>query len=237
MIMKKSQTKIIQSSQYFAIRKRNKAIKIFIVAVLVAIIPFGFDKVMELIQPLLSESLREKLNFEILKNLSIFLIFISIDLIIYGIFLWIGYYRLIRSNKGKIEIISEIDLLTQKGWKIEYTIEIPGLGYVDMFCLSPKGNAYIIQLKSHRGEVYRNDNNIYWKFENKTYRFKRDILGLAMKKALYLKKLKNLNRVTPIIAFSGVNLNIEKEKVRGVYVIEKSEIKEFLSSLNSNHEE
>ena len=233
--MKTNQQKIIQSSQYYALRRRNKAIKIFIAAVLVPIIPFGIEKSIQLIQQLLSDSSSQNYQFQLPKNLLILFLFISLDLIIYGIFLWVRYYRLIQSNKGKIEVVNDLDLLKKQGWKIQYGIPISGLGYIDIFCFSPKRDAYAIQIKSHRGEVRRNGNNIYWKFENKTYQFKTDILGLTMKKTLHLKKLKNLNSVTPILAFSGVDLNLEPDKIRGVYVIEKSQIKEFLSKLNSNH--
>ena len=52
-----------------------------------------------------------------------------------------------------------------------------------------------------------------------------------MKQALQVKKQKNLNFVTPIIAFSNAKVSVSLEQLQNVYVVEKARLIQLLKSL------
>ena len=64
-----------------------------------------------------------------------------------------------------------------------------------------------------------------------TYPFKKNFFDQAMKQALQVKKQKDLNFVTPIVAFSNARVLVPTGKSNKVYVVEKSRLVLLLKSL------
>jgi Nuclease-related domain len=121
--------------------------------------------------------------------------------------------------------------LQTQGWLIEHNIPLHSGGDVDVFLLSPQGKAYIIDVKSHRGEVRANKERLYRQYGKLKYEFEKDFLRQAKYQAVSIKELKKLNFVTAIVAFSRANIQINRNPIAGVYVLAVQELWQFLHSL------
>jgi hypothetical protein len=125
--------------------------------------------------------------------------------------------------------------LEQAGWKIQHNLSIPRLGDVDVFLSSPKDNHFVIDVKSHSGEVFFEDGVLKKRFGNAVYSFEKDFLAKVMEQALTIKTMKGLRFVTPILCFTEARLDIGtvNNKARGVYVMKKEALVKKLVWLDS----
>jgi hypothetical protein len=161
-----------------------------------------------------------------------FFIFVALGLIINGIYLWKRANHADQGAKGEEDIAQLMTQLKQEKWQIEYGMRLGnGLGDADIICISPRGKAYVIDVKSHRGEVTTDGTQLYKQIGKSTYPFEKNFLQQAMKQALQVKKQKNLNFVTPIVAFSNAQVSLPAEKLQNVYVVEKEKLIPLLKSL------
>ena len=134
--------------------------------------------------------------------------------------------------KGEEDTAEEIFQLEQEGWQIEYGMRLSNkLGDVDIVCVSPQNKAYVIDVKSHRGEVTTDGKQLYRRMGKTTYPFEKNFLNQAMKQALQVKEQKGLGFVTPIVAFSNAKVLVPPGKLQKVYVVEKSRLVSLLKSL------
>jgi hypothetical protein len=101
--------------------------------------------------------------------------------------------------------------------------------------VSPGGKAYVIDVKSHRGEVWTDGKQLHRRMGSATYPFEKDFLDRAMKQAFQVKKKKGVSFVTPIVAFSEAKVSVPAGKLRGVYVVERARLLRLLQSLDSRH--
>jgi Nuclease-related domain len=149
-----------------------------------------------------------------------------------GIFLWKRADNADQGAKGEEETAQELFKLEQESWKIEYGIRLGNrLGDADIVCISPQNKCYVIDVKSHKGEITTDGEQLYRRIGETTYPFEKDFLSQSMKQAFQLKKQKELSFVTPIVAFSDAKVSVPNEKVRKVYVVEKSRLVSLLKSL------
>jgi hypothetical protein len=149
-----------------------------------------------------------------------------------GLFLWKRAQQAEQGAQGE-EAIAQILLpLTQEGWQFEYGLMLgKGLGDADIIGLSPKGKGFVIDVKSHGGEVKVEGDRLFRRYGRKTYPFEKDFLASSMKQAYQVKELKKLAFVTPIVAFSRANVNVSTDKVKGVYVVGRSQLIPLLKKL------
>jgi hypothetical protein len=63
------------------------------------------------------------------------------------------------------------------------------------------------------------------------YPFEKDFISQTMKQALQVGKQRSLKFVTPIIAFSEAKVSVPSNRLRKVYIVEKSRLVSFLKSL------
>lgn len=151
--------------------------------------------------------------------------------------LWQARSLLIRAKQadqgaaGEEEIARLLAALKTKKWQIEYGIVDRSVGDVDVFLLSPKGKAFTIDVKSHRGTVCSDGKQLYRQYGQDRKSFEKDFLKQAKRQALTIKELKQLRFVTPIVAFSNARVNVGKEPIEGVYVVGKQELLNCLRSL------
>lgn len=131
---------------------------------------------------------------------------------------------------GEEAIATILKPLETKGWTIEYGILIRSIGDIDVFLLSPQGRAFIIDVKSHWGEVRSDGRKLYRWHKHSTQPFEKDFLAQAKRQAVEVGKLKNLKFVTPMIAFSNARVEISSNPVAGVYVVSKSTLMSCLRS-------
>jgi cysteine synthase len=122
--------------------------------------------------------------------------------------------------------------LEREGWQIEYGMRLGNrLGDADIVCVSPQNNAYVIDVKSHRGEVFADGAVLSRRMGTQTYPFEKNFLAQAMQQALQVKQQKGLSFVTPIVAFSNAKVSISSGKLQKVYVVSKSQLIPLLKSL------
>jgi hypothetical protein len=131
---------------------------------------------------------------------------------------------------GEEAIATILKPLETRGWTIEYGILIRSVGDVDVFLLSPQGRAFIIDVKSHWGEVRSDGRKLYRWRKHSTQPFEKDFLTQAKRQAVEMAKLKNLRFVTPMIAFSNARVKVGSNPVAGVYVVSKSTLMPCLRS-------
>jgi hypothetical protein len=149
-------------------------------------------------------------------------IFAAIALItaINGLSMWKKANRATQGAKGEEATGKRLIELQREGWGIEYGMRLGGgLGDADIVCVSPQGKAFVIDVKSHRGQVVTDGKNLYRRTRRNKYPFEKNFLGQSMKQAFQVKQQKGLNFVTPIVAFSDARVSVPSGKVAGVYVI------------------
>ena len=156
---------------------------------------------------------------------------IALFLVIKGVDLWRSANRADQGARGEEDTAQELTELQRQGWQIEYGLQLSAGGDVDIFCVSPQGRAYIIDVKSHRGEVLSNGKDLIRRVENVNRDFEKDFLKQTMQQAYKVKEQKGLSFVTPIVVFSQATVRVNQEKIRGVYVIEKAKLASLLRKL------
>ena len=218
-----------------ALKRRIKAITSFVSAGFMALFPFLFVKIFGAFlerRSSLNSSQTPSLRLQLPIIFYVIFIFISLGLVINGIYLWKRANHADQGAKGEEDIAQLMTKLKQEGWQIEYGVWLGNrLGDADIICISPRGKAYVIDVKSHRGKVTTDGTQLYKKMGKSTYPFKKNFLQQAMKQALQVKKQKKLNFVTPIVAFSNAQVSLQAEKLQNVYVVEKEKLISLLKSL------
>jgi hypothetical protein len=223
-----------QNIRELALRRRLKAISSFIVAGFIVVLPFflikPFDRFLKQI------SAGNPTQSQLVSNFSpifyIFFVAIALGLIANGAFLWKRANHADQGAKGEEDIAQAIAQLENQDWQIEYGIQLGNrLGDLDIFCISPQGKAFVIDVKSHRGEVITDGQELYRRMGNKKYPFEKNFIQQVMKQALQIKQQKDLPFVTPIVAFSTARVSIQGDKLKNVYVVEKAKLVSLLKSL------
>jgi hypothetical protein len=159
-------------------------------------------------------------------------VFVALGLAANGMYLWKRANHADQGAKGEEDTAQEMSQLEQEGWQIEYGIRLGGgLGDADIVCISPQKKAYVIDVKSHRGEVITDGKQLLRRMGAETYPFEKNFLAQSMKQALQVKKQKSLSFVTPVLAFSDAKVSIPSGKLQKVYVVSKPRLIPLLKSL------
>jgi Nuclease-related domain len=223
-----------QNIRKLALKRRLKAVYYFIAAGGIIMIPFAVThSFADLLKPISSlNPSQPKPSFNFPPIYYILFVIISLGLITNGVFLWKRANHADQGAKGEEDAGREMLQLEQEGWQVEYGMLLGGgLGDADIVCISPQNKAYAIDIKSHRGEVTTDGNQLYKQMGRTTYPFEKDFLDRCMKQALQVKQQKNLSFVTPILAFSDAKVSVPADKLRKVYVVEKLKLVSLLKSL------
>ena len=224
-----------QNIRELALRRRVKAVGSFIAAGFIVVIPFllakTFDKFFKQISSANPAQSQITLNF--LPIFYIFFVLMSLGLIANGSFLWKRANHADQGAKGEEDIAQALSILESQGWQLEYGMRLGnGVGDLDVFCVSPNGKAFAIEVKSHRGEVITEGQELLRRMGNKKYPFEKNFIAQAMKQALKIKQQKDLPFVTPILAFSTARVSIQGDKFKNVYIVEKAKLVSLLKSLD-----
>lgn len=146
--------------------------------------------------------------------------------------------QLRNGRKSESDLNALLKLLRKelKGWQFEKRVVLPSddpkpKGDIDLVGISPDDNYFVIELKSHIGEVLWNSetNTIYRRFGSnpEPKPFNGDLLGKMHKQACLLEKHKNLSRLPErILVFWRAWVHIpENDRIkRGVLVSDKKRI-------------
>jgi hypothetical protein len=172
------------------------------------------------------------LNFKFPPIFYLLFIIIALWLIANGAFLWKRANHADQGAKGEEDIAQALSILESQGWQLEYGMRLGnGVGDLDVFCVSPNGKAFAIEVKSHRGEVITDGQELYRRMGNNKYPFEKNFISQTMKQALKIKQQKDLHFVIPILAFSTARVSIQGDKFKNVYIVEKAKLVSLLKSL------
>ena len=223
-----------QNIRELAFRRRLKAVSSFVTAGSIIVLPLVLAKPLDrLLRTILSgnpSQAQSTLNF--LPVFYIFLVLMALGLIANGTYLWKRANHADQGAKGEEDIAQALLPLESQGWQLEYGMRLGnGVGDLDVFCVSPNGKAFAIEVKSHRGEVITDGQELFRRMGNKKYPFEKNFIAQAMKQALKIKQHKNLDFVTPILAFSTARVSIQGDKFKNVYIVEKAKLVSLLKSL------
>ena len=223
-----------QNIRELAFRRRLKAVSSFVTAGSIIVLPLFLAKPLDrLLRTILSgnpSQAQSTLNF--LPVFYIFLVLMALGLIANGTYLWKRANHADQGAKGEEDIAQALLPLESQGWQLEYGMRLGnGVGDLDVFCVSPNGKAFAIEVKSHRGEVITDGQELFRRMGNKKYPFEKNFIAQAMKQALKIKQHKNLDFVTPILAFSTARVSIQGDKFKNVYIVEKAKLVSLLKSL------
>jgi Holliday junction resolvase-like predicted endonuclease len=130
--------------------------------------------------------------------------------------------------KGEEEIAQLLKKLPA-GWRFEYNRLVQGVGDIDIIVNAPNGRTWSIDVKSHRGTIFQEGDQLKKRMGKNVYGLGKDFIGAAQKQASLLQQTDKLGWVTPVICFSSAQVDISRP-VQGVYVVEKSQLLKFLLS-------
>jgi len=157
---------------------------------------------------------------------------IAASFTVQGLDLWKRAKHAEQGAEGEEAIAQDLTSLIQEGWQFEYGRMLgKGLGDADIIGRSPKGHMYVIDVKSHGGEVGVKGDRLYRRYGAKTYSFEKDFLAQVMKQAYQVKDLEKAKFVTPIVVFSQAKVTVQPNKIRGTYVVERSHLIPLLKKL------
>ena len=232
--MPKSDRRAGQNIRELALKRRVRAVLSFVTAVLVICMPILWIKAsgyfLKQLTP--NNSSQAKSSLEMPFIVYLMLIVIVLSLVANGIVLWKRANNADQGAKGEEVTSRELSQLVKEGWQVEYGMRLGNrLGDADIVCISPQNRAYVIDVKSHKGEVRFNGQQLHRRMGKTSYPFEKDFIDQTMKQALQVNKQKSLEFVTPIIVFSDAKVSLPSDRVRKVYVVEKSDLTSLLKSL------
>lgn len=150
--------------------------------------------------------------------------------------LWTSANRADQGARGEENVAQILKVLSHRGWKIEYNIPLPQWGDADVFALSPRGNCFVVDVKTNKGGVFFDGSVLKLRFGRKTHDFPKakDILKAVRGQAASVKDLKRLTYVQAILCFTNANLSeIAQSKINGVYVISAKDLVNLLQKLDT----
>ena len=149
-----------------------------------------------------------------------------------------GEYWMRRSDqalvgaKAEQEVAVILQVLTSKNWQIEYNLRLKRWGDADIVLYSPKKNWYVIDVKSHKGRIVREKNQLKrYKGRYVSEFSEGDLLSKVRGQAVEVARLKQAKWVTPILCFTRAEVQIPKNNVNRVYIVDKKDLIRILEKL------
>lgn len=204
-------------------RRRLKAVLLFLLASFWAFLPFVLPHAVKTLLPMVPM---------VLPGWAYLGCFVPASLsLLRAKHWWMRANHADQGAAGEEAIAAVLAPLKAQGWQVEYGIRDRSVGDVDVFLVSPQGQAYTIDVKSHRGEVRSDGQQLYRQYGRSQYPFEKDFLKQAKGQAIAMKRAKKLSYVTPIVAFSQARVEITENPIAGVYVVAKPKLLGCLRSL------
>ncbi|MBE9202751.1 NERD domain-containing protein [Synechocystis salina LEGE 06099] len=223
-----------QNIRELALRRRVKAVSLFVSAIFFLVMPFGIVNLFEkFFKEIITNNPQNTTSYlEMSPVFYLPFLIISLGLVADGIYLLKRANRADQGAKGEEDTSRELSGLKQHGWKIEYGMSLGNrLGDADIVCISPQNRVYVIDVKSHKGKIIANGEKLYRRMGHRDYSFEKDFIAQTMKQALQVKKQQGFKFVTPIIVFSDAKVLISSNQIRKVFIVEKSELASLLKTL------
>lgn len=149
-----------------------------------------------------------------------------------GVKLWQRSRHAIQGATGEEQVAKVLASLAQQGWTIEYGVLMPGLGDVDVVLRSPRGKAFVIEVKSHKGGVeYSPERGLYRRYGKKTFQFEKDFIQQMTRQIHAVKNARQLSYVIAILVFTQAKIEFDERKQRGIYIVELHRLLKLLQAL------
>ncbi|MGD1854769.1 MAG: nuclease-related domain-containing protein [Leptolyngbyaceae cyanobacterium] len=149
-------------------------------------------------------------------------------LITVGIALWQYTNHTERVAKAKGIIAHELSALEESGWQIEHNTPP---GNIDIFCVSPNNNTYVIDIQTYKGAIVADQKKLYRRIGKTKYPFKQGYLPQAAKQSLKFMQTMGINPVTPIVTFPNARVAIPGTPINHVYVTDRAQLISLLKTL------
>lgn len=125
-----------------------------------------------------------------------------------------------RGAEAESEVAALLHPLEHRGWQIEYNIRIRKWGDADVVLRSPKGNWYVVDVKSHGGTKVYENGRLRKRYGRNTYDFTEGDLIYKLKgQAKEVRSLKGARWVTALLCFTKGDIEIPANKVGSVYIV------------------
>lgn len=134
-----------------------------------------------------------------------------------------------RGAKAETDVANLLDVLESRRWQIEYNLKIKRWGDADVVLYSPKGNWYVVDVKSHGGTKISENGHLRRRYGKKIVDFKEGNLIRKVKgQAREVKLLKGASWVTAMLCFTRGGVDISDSEVSGVYVVSAGDLVDTL---------
>ncbi len=138
-----------------------------------------------------------------------------------------------RGAKAETDVADILDVLEVKKWQIEYNLRIKKWGDADVVLHSPKGNWYVVDVKSHGGTKIHENGRLRRRYGKKIHDFREgDLIHKVKGQAKEVRKLKSIEWVTAILCFTRGGVNIPGSEINGAYVVDVKDLIDILLRLD-----
>lgn len=145
--------------------------------------------------------------------------------------LWRRSEQSIRAAKAEAAIGKVLSPLMAEGWQIRYGIPNPEASYGKILAVSPMGQSYLIDVKSQRGWVSCDGHQLFRWFGKSRQPFHLNPLAQAKQAAIALQPTLGERFIIPIIAFANARVELPKNPIESVYVVDRRSLSNCLQLL------
>ena len=138
-----------------------------------------------------------------------------------------------RGAKAETDVADLLHVSELQKWQIEYNLRIRRWGDADIVLHSPKGNWYVVDVKSHGGTKISEDGRLRRRYGKNIYDFREgDLIHKVKGQAREVRKLKGASWTTAILCFTRGGVNIAGDEINGTYVVDSRKLVDVLLRLD-----
>lgn len=150
-----------------------------------------------------------------------------------------GQYLMKRSGdaehgaKAETQVAALLFPLQRQGWQVECNLRIRRWGDADVVLHSPKGNWYVIDVKSHGGTKVYERGHLRKRYGRNTYDFEEgDLISNVKGQATEVRYLKGTQQVTGLLCFTKGDVDIPGNNASEIYVVTATDLVNTLLQLD-----
>ncbi|UKO99994.1 NERD domain-containing protein [Nostoc sp. UHCC 0870] len=135
--------------------------------------------------------------------------------------------------KAETQVAALLFPLQRQGWQVEYNLRIRRWGDADVVLHSPKGNWYVIDVKSHGGTKVYERGYLRKRYGRNTYDFEEgDLISKVKGQATEVRYLKGTQQVTGLLCFTKGDVDIPGNNAGDIYVVTATDLVNTLLQLD-----
>ena len=139
-----------------------------------------------------------------------------------------------RGAAAEVKVAELLAPLVSRRWQIEYNFRIKYYGDADVVIKSPRGNWFVVDVKSHKGTKVYENGSLRRRYGKNTYDFSEgDLIAKVKGQAVQVGKLKGIGKIIPILCFTESNVDISGNKADSAYIVTADNLIKILLFLDS----